>query len=447
MRIPSAVTLAAAMLALSSAADADAASVSVYTPPCSLEQSKYSMCFPDEARFVGDPGETNQLTVTAAPAGIRLHDAVSPVRAGNGCRSIDEHTADCSGSGIFASVQLGDGDDTAVTDGRGSVDAGDGDDSISGGGTLSGGAGDDVLVGGDSPDVLKGGAGADRLSGGKGDDTLQPDGSDAGTRDVVSGDDGTDRLSYEERAAPVTVSLVDLAAGEDDVTGVESVTGGKGADRLTGDAGPNEIAAGAGNDVITAGAGDDRVIAGDGDDMIIGGEGNDNLDAGDGADRIDGGEGNDVIDPFLRGGLRSDSVVCGTGADVVEVWDLPRVDRTCERLSLEQGSDYALKALVVHKPSARVPLVVLTGLREMDEIPPYRFRLRAVVGAGRGARVLGARSVAFRTDGALPATLGLRLSKRGLRFLAQKPRSVIRVTVSLRTAEVHPSLSFLLKPR
>jgi hypothetical protein len=60
-----------------------------------------------------------------------------------------------------------------------------------------------------------------------------------------------DELSYAGRAAAVAVDLAepgpDRAPGEGDpVTGIESVTGGRGDDRLPGDGGANRLTRGAG---------------------------------------------------------------------------------------------------------------------------------------------------------------------------------------------------------
>lgn len=69
-------------------------------------------------------------------------------------------------------ADLGDGDDRATTGDFSTVFGGRGDDTLSGGGNLSGGPGDDVLIGDDSRNQLNGGGGRDHLRGLGGDDVF-----------------------------------------------------------------------------------------------------------------------------------------------------------------------------------------------------------------------------------------------------------------------------------
>jgi hypothetical protein len=93
-----------------------------------------------------------------------------------------------------------------------------------------------------------------------------------------------------------------------------TLRGRAGADVLRGGAGHDALVGLAGNDLLSGLAGDDRLDGGAGDDVLAGGAGHDRLTGGSGGDRLDGGAGNDTID--ARDGRR-DTVVCGTGRDVV----------------------------------------------------------------------------------------------------------------------------------
>jgi hypothetical protein len=214
-----------------------------------------------------------------------------------------------------ATMNAGDGNDTLFAgSGGATMDGGDGDDVLTGGGaadtltgdagedTLSGGGGADQLSGGAGDDTLDGGVGADTLDGGAGDDTL-----DGGVgADTIFGGDGFDRVTYQQRQNPVTVTLDGVAdsgeAGEADIVeaDVEDITGGAGGDTLTGNA--------AGN-IIDGGPGDDTITGGGGADTLIGGDGNDRLFALDGA---------------------PDQLVCGSGTDSGSADSLDALSADCE---------------------------------------------------------------------------------------------------------------------
>ena len=200
----------------------------------------------------------------------------------------------------------------------------DGNDQLTGrtgGDTLEGAAGDDQLDGGQGDDTLRAGDGDDLIGGGDGNDTIEAgagnefsidDGAgddkvDAGPgndgnvngrgRDTFTGGDGTDTISYETRAAGVTITLDgqpdDGESGEGDniAADVENATGGSGNDTIAG-----------------------QQAAGTSGGYLYGMSGNDTIRGGPGADRIEGGDGDDVIDS--RDG-RDDSIDCGGGNDTV----------------------------------------------------------------------------------------------------------------------------------
>jgi hypothetical protein len=213
----------------------------------------------------------------------------------------DRLTVGCSGSDI----DLGPGDDDAVmasrvaAAGTNSIRGGDGDDRIvgiadadafqgdAGRDFLRGGDGDDALDGGLGNDVLEGDNGADTLSGGAGRDTL--DGG-LGT-DQMNGGDGDDTATYEDRTAPLVLSLDGVAndgePGENDALAadIEDVIGGAGDDTITGNPGANEIDGGDGGDVIDGGGGRDTIDGGAGNDRITSRDGvQESVDCGDGND-------------------------------------------------------------------------------------------------------------------------------------------------------------------
>jgi Ca2+-binding RTX toxin-like protein len=263
-----------------------------------------------------------------------------------------------------------DGEDLLVgEDGADRVDGGPDRD------VLSGGAGADRLDGGDGDDDLglpvlltvdRGGpvevsveTEDDQLFGGGGDDTLfagpgdrtvdygldteqrAPGRAEANGRDLLSGGDGQDQVSYVNREIPVSASLNGLpddgAAGEgddiatdverviggarDDVLsggpGDQALDGGPGSDTLAGLAGADLLDGGAqdgGADTLAGGAGPDALAGGPGPDDLAGGDDGDVLRGGGGADRLSGDAGDDQ----LHGDADADELAGGTGADLLD---------------------------------------------------------------------------------------------------------------------------------
>lgn len=189
-----------------------------------------------------------------------------------------------------------------------------------------GSAGSDVLTGSNSDDDLIGGAGSDNISGNGGTDLIWGDDPDtcavSGSSDLLSGDAGVDNLSgcggndtlragpgsdrfdggpgsrdvlsFFAYSANVTADLDrgELGADPDvDVTAVEDLTGGAGADVLTGDGGANVIRGGPGGDVLRGGTGPDELHGEDGGDALRG-------DAG--SDALHGGPQNDTVAEYAE---------------------------------------------------------------------------------------------------------------------------------------------------
>jgi Ca2+-binding RTX toxin-like protein len=223
--------------------------------------------------FDAAAGEQNALTVKATSSSLVLSDPNAPITPGAGCTSgAPSHQVTCDAAGIrVIQANMGDGDDRLIVGASVPV-------------RISG-------VGQSGDDVLRGGPKVDRLLGGAGDDTL--DGAGAG--DKLRGGGGPDRVSYADRATPLSVTLDgvadDGAAGENDnVVDVSDVVGGAGADGLTGDGNANVLVGGDGADTIHGGGGTDIVRGDRGDDTALLGAGDDRFDwnAGDGSDVVEG---------------------------------------------------------------------------------------------------------------------------------------------------------------
>jgi cysteine-rich repeat protein len=184
------------------------------------------------------------------------------------------------------------------------------------------------------------GATALKVYGGKGNDTLNQGDGTANVKEILSGGEGTDILSYASRTVGVTITVGNGAndgeAGENDqvesdietITGTGvvdtisihssvsgslgfTINGGDGADVLTGGAGADTINGGAGNDVILGGAGNDTLNGDAGNDTIRGGAGNDTLNGGDGDDTFD-------EDGDATLGLGADIFNGGAGTDTID---------------------------------------------------------------------------------------------------------------------------------
>lgn len=195
------------------------------------------------AYFTAGDGERNRLGVTAdklepsagSPPQQRwtFKDTGAPITASDGCTQVDASTVTCLVSFPSPpSVALGDGDDEMTSDTLVGVDAGPGDDTVrllapndqNSGGSIRGGAGDDLLdasltgrvtlqgggggdllLGSEADDDLDGGAGIDELRGGKGDD-------------VLAGDDGADRLTCGDGTDRAELDLTDRLLDPDTPT-------------------------------------------------------------------------------------------------------------------------------------------------------------------------------------------------------------------------------------
>ena len=254
-------------------------------------------------------------------------------------------------------TNLGPGDDTFTGQSAAEiVHGGDGND------TLRGAGGNDQLFGDGDNDLVAGQTGNDIVDGGAGDDQLEFGGAgmpaDAGAgADDIRGGPGTDRLSYLDHSAGVTVSLDDKpgdgTSGENDNarSDIETLVGSTFDDVLTGNDGSQSLFGNAGVDRVDGLGGDDLVNGGTDDDELYGGAGDDRVEGSAGGDYLEGGSGEDVFEgdnvcetepctgdsDFIqaRDG-QADTVNCGVGADtaIVDSLDVVAQDTQhgCERI-------------------------------------------------------------------------------------------------------------------
>ncbi len=339
--------------------------------------------------YVGAPGEVNSMSIQAPEAGGILfyaNEGVNVTSAPAGC-------TDAYGAGDWSEVictdpkaiivQAGDGDENitlssdlpvpvTIDGGPGSdwIRGDDGNDTFFGGpgnDKLEGSKGNDMLDGGDGDDELIGYSGADHLLGGAGNDTLEPDGHEEPSADVVDGGPGIDTIDgdyssrFRDSDLPQGLSFTfaggadDGRPGEgDDIVNVERLKLSESA-RFVGTDGPDyvKIAQATNTGELIGNGGDDDLNGADGPEKLDGGPGNDHLDGGFGDDTIIGGPGQDKISGDLAAGDcgplwckypygndtiyaqdgEVDSILCGFGTDTVYADAADVVDKDCENVT------------------------------------------------------------------------------------------------------------------
>jgi Ca2+-binding RTX toxin-like protein len=291
----------------------------------------------ERVTFIANPGEDNDVEVRPSTEVDNAYvitdrfriDIVDFAHARCNYLTADEKAVRCEGHPKFGLLEfrLGDEDNRY----RSTTTNDDPVSEVSGYGASSnefhGGSGPDNLRGSDdADDVFFGGKGSDTLTGHGGNDELsggldanQVFGNDGQDRIVsgahaehISGGPGGDTVSYENRIAPVNVSIDgvknDGVAGElDNVqTDVEHVIGGPRDDVITDLAGTNNF--------ILGGGGNDKIDSGGGVDDVSGGPGNDKIDTGAGNDMAFGNDGND----YMTGGADTDLVLGEAGQDEIK---------------------------------------------------------------------------------------------------------------------------------
>lgn len=126
-------------------------------------------------------------------------------------------------------------------------------------------------IGSDSGDVFHGSGLANRLIGNGGNDLFY---GSWGGRDHYDGGSGEDMLSFARAASAVSVSLLRGTgwrgqAAQDEIRGIEHLTGSAQGDALTGDHGYNVLQGEEGDDTLMGNAGDDMLYGGAGRDLAL----------------------------------------------------------------------------------------------------------------------------------------------------------------------------------
>jgi hypothetical protein len=308
--------IAAALAAAAVAVPASASASTVMLAPGDEETATII-----EYRATG--GEANKLDVTVAADGrtAEVSDAgAGAITPGANCAAQNAKKVTCTAPPgapriLQVDAELQDGNDTFDVAGAGSA--------------VDGGVGNDTLRGGELADLMRGGTGTDTLRGNAGPDTLF-DGDVPGqsvNKDTLDGGADVDFVAYSDRTAGVTVDLTAASGngepGEnDEIEGIENVSGGHGDDIIRGDAGPNILQGADGNDTVEARDGNDVVFTSTGNDTIVGGAGVDDLESG---------EGDDTIRLENPVGQYDRLITCGTGKDtIVGLAGKPSVSIECE---------------------------------------------------------------------------------------------------------------------
>jgi Ca2+-binding RTX toxin-like protein len=299
-----------------------------------------------EGQLFGEGGNDTLTAGTTGPTTIRGGDGDDRIAA-----SVRTTT-----TGLAGAQNLLMGDAGADTIGSASPEhdeifGGDGDDSLSNtnsaarvGDLMDGGAGndsvmaqdgDDTLRGGEGNDSLDGGAGANRLEGGVGNDHLA---TRSTTGQALDGGDGDDSLF-----GGASADTLSGGAGNDRISDAggdgDRIDGGDGDDRITITGYRDMVLGGEGADTInafTARPGLQSISGGGGADSLIGTTSFDTLSGDAGADTVDGGGGADI----LFGGAGADRFLMPRGAEPVTSGAAPQIRDWSSEDFLEFRTDY-----------------------------------------------------------------------------------------------------------
>jgi len=147
------------------------------------------------------------------------------------------------------------------------------------------GSGDDQITGSVAIDFIQGGDGVDIIDGGAGDDVLNGEGGDdiilhSEGKDRIVGGTGSDTVDYSDQVVDIVADLSTIVDGYanvvigdpedeeiDELTTVENIRTGSGADTLVGDSEDNHLFGGSGTDTLVGGWGNDILDGGDDRDI------------------------------------------------------------------------------------------------------------------------------------------------------------------------------------
>ena len=187
---------------------------------------------------------------------------------------------------------------------------------------------------------------------------------------------------------------------------------------------PALIDGGPGNDDLAGGGAGDTLRGGTGRDTVRGGLGDDVVDGGPDVDEgIEGEDGDDTV--ISRDGVFEEAITCGVGEDSLIADRTDEASQDCER-RVESCFGRPGPRVTVRNGRVRARGSAVR-LRVVCASPPCRGRVALTTSRRiRGRRVgLGRRAFATRRD----LTLGVPLSRRARRLLAQRRRLRVRATV------------------
>ncbi len=275
---------------------------------------------------------------------LDIGTSVTATVTGDGSGTVEHGTVQETFANIEGLTASNNGDVlTIFGDVGGTLTGGAGDDILTGGNgdnRLIGNDGDDILRGGPGNDIAFGGLGNDRLNGGADDDQLFGGAGDdffvgiSGT-DSISGGAGNDINSFQGIGMGVTAVIRDDGTGTanygsvtETFTGIEQLVGSEFDDVLTVEGSQGRTLVGLdGDDLLTGGLGADTLIGGQGSDTLRGAEGDDMIFGSEGNDFLNGGDGDDTMfgeagDDFFVGIGGTDSIHGGDGIDTNSFEDI-----------------------------------------------------------------------------------------------------------------------------
>ncbi len=310
------------------------AALALAAAPASASAASIEVTTDQVIAYEARTGELNALEMVGTVDGgsdlrMAFFEYAARLSAGPGCVAGFPVLCGAVDRAFPVEVSLGDRGDVANVNSLTDVlalDAGSGDDDVLAGGidaTADGGSGNDtVLVAANNEARGEGGAGRDRLAGGLG-----------AAAAILGGGGGPDLVVPDGAISNDGVG----AGGDDQVVALRGfdvrLAGGDGQDQLV-------------------------VVAAQGPVRLAGGDDNDFLSSHAGGGTVDAGPGNDVAD--LQGGAATapDTVICGSGWDVVWLDEADTAAADCERVRRgtapafrkAAAAEAAARALLAHRP-------------------------------------------------------------------------------------------------